>query len=132
MSLVLDLIILFSISAGMTSRSKKAASKRPREASPKQPRFDVPEHQARFERLEKLKFGQSRILDLVTLRTAEWGDIIVDEIEELLFVGNWRRLLFIRDPAIRTLTLEVLASFEFDRSYKDFSSVDTIRFRAFG
>ncbi|WP_375678257.1 hypothetical protein, partial [Bartonella sp. AP72JLCBS] len=84
--------------------------------------------QERFERLEKLKFGQSRIPDLVTLRTAEWGDVVADEIEGLLAVGNWQRLLYIRDPAIRTLTLEVLASFEFDRSYRDLSSVDTIQF----
>ena len=130
--LVLELINLFSISAGMASRSKRAVSKRPREASPEQPRFNRPEHQVRFERLEKLKFGQSRIPDLVTLRTAEWGDMVGDDIEGLLTVGNWQRLLFIQDPAIRTLTLEVLASFEFDRSYRDLSSVSTIQFRAFG
>ncbi|WP_375673403.1 hypothetical protein, partial [Bartonella sp. CL25QHWL] len=58
--------------------------------------------------------------------------MVADEVEGLLAVGNWQRLLYIRDPAIKSLTLEVLASFEFNRSYKDLSSVDTIQFRAFG
>jgi len=89
-NLIVDLIILSSSYAGMASRSKRAVSKRPQEASPEQPKFRKPEHQERFTRLEKLKFGQSRIPDLDTLRTAEWGDVVADEIEGLLAVGNWQ------------------------------------------
>jgi len=58
--------------------------------------------------------------------------MVADEIEGLLAVGNWQRLLFIQEPAIRSLTLEVLDSFEFDRSYRDLASINTIQFRAFG
>lgn len=59
-------------------------------------------------------------------------DEMLDEVEELLAMASWRQLLSIREPAICMLTLEVLASFEFDRSYSSFSSNNAIQFCAFG
>jgi len=60
------------------------------------------------------------------------GDELVEEVDELLSMGSWRCLFYIREQAICMLTLEVLPSFEFDRSYNNFMSIDAIRFRAFG
>lgn len=48
------------------------------------------------------------------------------EVRDLLSVGGWQRLLSIRDSAIHTLTLEVLASFDFDRSYTSLIQEDKI------
>ena len=94
--------------------------------------FTLPAHRARFERLAKLKFGQTRIPDVGSLRKVQLADDMADEVEKLLLVGSWHKLLNIHDPAIRSLTLEVLASFVVDRSYAHFDSVGAIQFRAFG
>ncbi|XP_039119937.1 uncharacterized protein LOC120256292 [Dioscorea cayenensis subsp. rotundata] len=70
----------------MVPRSKKLAGKRPHEPSPEQLEFVITEHQARFERLSKLKFGQSRFADLSTLRETQLGDEKADEVVELLSI----------------------------------------------
>jgi len=57
---------------------------------------------------------------------------VAEEVNRLLEVGSWRRLMMIREPVIRSLTLEVLATFEFDRDYSSFSDAETIQFRVFG
>lgn len=95
--------------------------------------FVTPEHLAQFERLSKLKFGQSWFPDLSALRGIQLGDEMANEVDELLSVsvGSWRCLFSIREPSIHMLTLEVLASFEFDRSFSSFSSIDAIQFHAF-
>lgn len=54
------------------------------------------------------------------------------KVDELLFMGSCRCLLFIREMAICMLTLEVQASFEFDQSYNSFMSIEAIQFRAYG
>lgn len=46
---------------------KKAAGKHPREPSPKHMEFAIAEHKAWFERLSKLKFGQSKVPDVSAL-----------------------------------------------------------------
>lgn len=64
---------------------------------------------------------------------------MADMVDELLSKGSWHRLLPIREPGICMLTLEMLSSFEFDRSYSlcqlpldsSFASIDAIHFRAF-
>lgn len=103
----------------MAPRSKKQDDKHPRESSPELEHieFVIPKHQACFARLGKLKFRQTRFTNVDALREVQKGDDIVDEIEEMLSVGSWRWLLSIRELAIRMLTLEVLVSLEFDRSY---------------
>lgn len=112
----------------MAPETKKAAKKRPRESYPKpeQVEFTIPEHQAWFTRLYKLKFSQTWFPDLSELREILLGDDMADDVKELISGGSWWRLLFIREPAIRMLTLEVLSSFEFDRSYNCFSNINTI------
>ncbi len=92
----------------MAPRTKKIAGKRPREPSPEpeDPHFHIPEHQARFTRLSALRFGQSRHIDLSIVREIQGGAELAEELEELFSVGGW--------AAIRSLTLEVLATFEFD------------------
>lgn len=66
------------------------------------------------------------------LREIQFRDEMAHEVEELLSVGSWRRLLSIKEPAILMLTLEVLPSFEFDQSYNSFTSDDTLLLCAFG
>lgn len=66
------------------------------------------------------------------LREIPLGDEMAQEIAEIFFVGGWHRLLPIRELVNRLLTLEVLTSFEFDRSYSSFTSNNTIWFCAFG
>lgn len=80
----------------MVPRSKKLAGKRPHEPSLEQLEFVIPEHQAQFERLSKLKFGQSRFADLSTLREIQLGDEMADKVDELLSIGSYRKLLYIR------------------------------------
>lgn len=125
-------MIFFSNFYRIAPRSKKLLSKRPREPSPEQLEFVILEHQVHFVRLSKLKFGQTWFSDLRALREIQLGEEMADEVEELLSEGSWWRLLPIREPTICMLTLEVLASFEFDQSYSSFSSIDAIQFRAFG
>lgn len=57
---------------------------------------------------------------------------MADDVEKLPSVGNWWHLLSIKKLAIHMLRLKMLASFEFDRSYNSFSSIDAIQFCAFG
>lgn len=116
----------------MAPRSKKLASKHPREPSLEQLEFTIPEHEVRFKRLLKLKLRQFWFPNLSALREIQFGNKMAQEIDELLSVGSWRRLLSIKELVIHMLTLEVLTSFEFDRSYINFESIDTIYFRAFG
>lgn len=86
--------------------------------------FTVPEHKKKFKHLQKLKFGQNHFIHWDTL-----GEIsLADDVSELITVGVWDRLLSIRDPVHRDITLEFLASFSFDRSYADFDKEDTIHF----
>lgn len=78
----------------MAPRTKKLASKRPRETrepSLEALEFTVPENHVRFEHLLKLKFGQSRIINGRILE--EIG--LADDVRELVFVGSWNRLLTI-------------------------------------
>lgn len=91
----------------MSPRTKKAASKPPCEpsAEPEHIEFAIPEHQAWFERLSKLKLGQLRFPDLNALKEVQRGDEIADEIEELLAIGSWQRLLFIHEYTIHLLAL---------------------------
>lgn len=104
----------------MIPRLKKMADKPSRKPSPEQLEFAIPEHQACFEHLLKLKFGPSRFPDLSALREIQLANEIADEVKELLSVGSLCHLLFIRKMAIRTKTLEVLALFKFARSYSSF------------
>lgn len=77
-------------------------------------------------------FGQTLFPDLSALKEIQLRDEMGNKVKELLSVCSWQRLLSIRESAIRMLTLEVLASFEFDRSYSSFLSIDAIQFHAFG
>lgn len=54
------------------------------------------------------------------------GDEMTDKVEKLIVVGRWHILLSIREQVIHMLTLEVLALFEFDRSYSSFVTIDSI------
>lgn len=56
---------------------------------------------------------------------------MAQEVHELISVAGCQQLLSIKDPAICTLTFEVLASFEFDQSHTNFNREDTIQFYAF-
>ncbi|KAH7659753.1 hypothetical protein IHE45_16G050900 [Dioscorea alata] len=118
----------------MSSRPRKSTGKRPREPTPPptETEFSITEHQVRFERLSGLRFGKTRYLDLSIVRSIQGGDSVADEIGELLSVGSWERLMVIRDSVIRPFTLEVLASFEFDRGYSSFTEGTTVQFRALG
>lgn len=61
------------------------------------------------------------------------GDIkLVDEVHEPLYIGGCGGLLSIRDLATRDLTLEILSSFDIDRSHADYNRVDMIHFYALG
>lgn len=73
----------------MASRSKKLAGKHPREPSLEELEFSIPKHQARFERLSKLKFRQYQFPDLSALREMQLGDEMALEVDELLLVGSW-------------------------------------------
>lgn len=86
--------------------------------------FTIPEHQQRFEGIQKLKFGQSHFIDWDAL--GEIGQ--ADDVRELVIIGEWDQLLSISDPIRRDITLELLASFSFDRSHADFDKDDTIQF----
>lgn len=55
---------------------------------------------------------------------------LVEEVHELISIVGWKKLFSIRDQATQDFTLEVLASFDFDRSHADFSSEDMIWFSA--
>lgn len=90
--------------------------------------FTIPEHQQRFEGIQKLKFGQSHFIDWDAL--GEIGQ--ADDVRELVIIGEWDQLLSISDPIRRDITLELLASFSFDRSHADFDKDDTIQFWALG
>lgn len=79
----------------MAPRLKKLAGKCTRDPSPEQ-------------------VGQSRFLNLSALKEIQLGDEMAQEVDELLSMGSWQRLLSIREPAILMFTLEVLASFEID------------------
>lgn len=57
---------------------------------------------------------------------------IADEVRELITVGGWNWLLYIKNLDFRDLILEVLALFDFDRSHNDYKQDDAIQFRAFG
>lgn len=61
-----------------------------------------------FAPISKLKLGQPRFPDLSALREIQLGDEMAQEVDELLFVGSWRHLLPIKEPAISILTLDVL------------------------
>jgi len=76
----------------MASRSKKAAGKRPWEQSPEEDeaQFTIPEHQARYVRLARLRFGQTRLPDLDSLRGVKLGGEMADEVEQMLAVGGWQ------------------------------------------
>lgn len=50
------------------------------------------------------------------LREIQLGYEMVDEVDKLLSMDSWWRLLSIQETAICMLTLEMLASFAFDRS----------------
>ena len=86
----------------MVPRSKKQADKRPRESSSESEdmNFTIPEHRVYFERLSRVRFGQTRFLDTSILRDMQQGDELADEVEDLVSVGGWRQLLTIREPAI--------------------------------
>lgn len=75
---------------------------------PKHMEFAIPEHQARFERLAKLKFGQTHFPYLNTIREIQLSNDMAGEVEQLLAVGSWHQLLLIHEPAIHMLTVEVL------------------------
>lgn len=71
-----------------------------------------------------MKYGQTRFIDWDAL-----GEIgLVEDVHKFVEVGGWERILSIRDPTHRDITLEVLASFSFDCSYTDFDRENTIRF----
>lgn len=46
---------------------------------------------------------------------------LVEEVLKFLSIGDWNMLLYIKDLATCNLTLDVLASFNFNRSYNDYS-----------
>lgn len=54
------------------------------------------------------------------LREIKLGDKMADEVEKLISVGSWRRLMSIRELASHMLTLELLATFEFDHLFSKF------------
>lgn len=66
------------------------ADKCPREYSPEQDQleFVIPKHQARFERMSKLRVGQSRFPNVGALREVQLADDMTDEVEELLAMGS--------------------------------------------
>lgn len=68
---------------------------------------------------------------VVAIDHAKAGEL-VEEVCELLLVGGWNKILSIHNPATRDLTLEVLASFDFNHYFMDFHSRDMIRFHTFG
>lgn len=74
----------------MAPKAKKAAGKHPREHSLELEHieFAIPEHQAQFEHLSKLKFRKLRFPVLSMLREIQLGDDMVDKVDELLLVDN--------------------------------------------
>lgn len=112
----------------MAPRTKTLAqkcSRQVREPSPPQEmEFAIIEHQQRLERLQRLKFGQTHLINSRTLE--EIG--LTDEVLELVTMGGWDQLLSICNLVHHDLTLEYLSSFTFDYSYFEFDKEDTISF----
>lgn len=55
-----------------------------------------------------------------------------DEVQKLVNIRGWDCLLSIHEHTYHDLTLEFLASFEFDRATTDFGKDKLIRFRCLG
>lgn len=100
------MIDLFLILANMAPRIKIVTGKHPREHSleTEHMEFAIPEHQAQFKRLSKLRFGQSQFPDVSALIEILMAGEMADEVEEHLSFCSWHRLLSIREPAIHLLT----------------------------
>lgn len=81
----------------MAPRSKKQSNKHPREPSlyPDYIAFTIPEHQAQFEWLSRLRFGQTQFPNMSALREIQSAEGMADEVEDILAVGSWGRLLLI-------------------------------------
>lgn len=105
------LIFLDSFLSCMEPRTKKLTQKsshQVREPSPPpEMEFTIPEHQQRFERLQKLKFGQTCFLDWEALE--EIG--LVDDIERLLLWEDGIDLFPFVTPSAVILPLSSLFHF---------------------
>lgn len=73
-------------------------------------------------------FGNLRSLNWDVLQTAG----LMDDVEQLLSVSGWHKLLTMEERAYRDLTLEFLASFERKLVHHIWDDPTTIRFQLLG
>lgn len=92
------------------------------------PIFSSQLYQEHYARLSTCIFGILRTIDSKALRMVG----IKDEVEQLLDISAWHKLLSVEELAYRDLTLEFLASFECRIGYNVWDDPLTIHFHLKG
>ncbi|KAJ0967993.1 hypothetical protein J5N97_024910 [Dioscorea zingiberensis] len=109
---------------------KEIAKRRRDDAGPslRPPCFAHEQHQQRYARLTGLPLSRTFLLDWDPLEQLH----IADRVRSLLSVNGWDRVFAINEATYREHTLEVLSSFEFDRSPSALLTTRTISFQLYG